>query len=361
MMYICYNCHYQLPSIQALCCHLQIIHSYNVFSVYKCAQNGCSREYNSVKVFRQHLKDKHSDDILGEVPLQALHQEDLMEVNENAELNFNMANALEQIDNDDHNLRHIEDIHNVAITALDFKNAIFTSSRALIAKLYAPSTLNRAHVQEIIQLISELFSGSFITMLRAKTLSILRAVEHRENDIQDLIEMFNAIENIFQGLETERQRVNALKASQSYICPQTYRIGVSEKMIKIGKIAVLRSIELTGQYIPMRYVLKHFLELLGVFDAILTNIENLNNSDNFTNIIQSPLWKNIKTSYFRDCLVFSLFLYFDDVKPDNHTGSHAGDHSLELYTIKFPAFLSTICPILRIFLYLLYFYQMTDI
>jgi len=71
-----------------------------------------------------------------------------------------------------------------------------------------------------------------------------------------------------------------------------------------------------------------FKELSGVFDAILANIENLNNSEKFTNIIQSPLWKNIKNSYFRDDLILPLFIYFDDMEPDNQTGSHVGDHSL---------------------------------
>ncbi|RLU15468.1 hypothetical protein DMN91_012462 [Ooceraea biroi] len=173
-------------------------------------------------------------------------------------------------------------------------------------------------------------------MLRSKILSTLRAVEQRPNDIQHLIEMFDTIKNVFQGLETETQRMNALKASQSYICPQTYRIAVSEKMSKVGNVSVLTPIELTGQYIPMRYVLKNFLELPGVFDSILANIDNLNNSNKFTNIIQSPLWINIKFSYFKDRLVLPLFVYFDDVEPDNHTGSHAGDHSLGALYYKIP-------------------------
>ena len=89
-MFICNDCHVQLPSIKALCCHLQIIHSYNVFSIYKCAQNNCFREYNSIKAFRKHLRDKHSAHIRDEVPLQILHQGQLAEINENVELNFNL-------------------------------------------------------------------------------------------------------------------------------------------------------------------------------------------------------------------------------------------------------------------------------
>lgn len=249
-MYICKDCHFHLPSINALCCHLRIIHSYNVYSVYKCAQNGCSREYNSVKSFKKHLKDKHSAHMFGEVPLQAFHQEHLAELNENEELNLNIRNDVEPIDYGDEN-EQIGDMYNAAITALDFKKVIFESSRALVATLYASSTLNRAHVQEIIELISEFFSNKFITMLRSKTLSMLRAVEQelRHDNLQHLIEMFNTLENILQGFETETQRINALKASESYICPRTYRIGVSEKTVKVGNFAVLKPIELTGQHI----------------------------------------------------------------------------------------------------------------
>lgn len=42
--------------------------------------------------------------------------------------------------------------------------------------------------------------------------------------------------------------------------PQTYRIGVSEKIIKVGNNTVLTPIELTGQYISIKYVLKKQIE-----------------------------------------------------------------------------------------------------
>lgn len=165
-----------------------------------------------------------------------------MEVNDNVEFNFNMHNVCELIGNGDQN-EQIE-MHNVDITTLDFKNTVFKCSRALVATLYSSSTLSRAHVDEIIKLISELFSGNFMMMLRSKTLSLLRTIEQRDknNEIQHLIEMFDIIEKLFEGLETERQRVNALKASQCYISPRTYIIGVSEKIKKIGNVPVLTPI-----------------------------------------------------------------------------------------------------------------------
>lgn len=178
-MYICKDCHFRLPSIKALCYHLQMIHSYNVFSVFKCAQEGCNREYNSIKAFRKHLKDKHPVPMLHAVPLEVFDQEHL-EVNENVELNFNMRNALQQIDDQD---EQIEGMHDIVFTAFDFKKAVFESSRALVAKLYASSTFNRVHVQNIIEFILEFLCGNFVTMLKSKVLSMLRDVDQRQDDI----------------------------------------------------------------------------------------------------------------------------------------------------------------------------------
>lgn len=63
------------------------------------------------------------------------------EINENVD--FNIKNALQQIDNgQDEQIDNI--IHEVAFTALDFKKAVFESSRALVAKLYASNTLKKS-------------------------------------------------------------------------------------------------------------------------------------------------------------------------------------------------------------------------
>lgn len=174
--------------------------SYNVFSTYKCTQDNCSREYNSIKVFRKHLCDKYPAPVLNEVSLQVLNQEHLEEINKNIELDFN-RNTLQQIDGGQN--EQIDNIiHELAFTILNFKKAVFESSRTLVAKLYA-STLNRSHVQEIIELILEFVSGNFLTMLKSKTLSILQGINQRQYDMQNLTEMFNIMQNIFQGLNTE--------------------------------------------------------------------------------------------------------------------------------------------------------------
>jgi len=51
---------------------------------------------------------------------------------------------------------------------------------------------------------------------------------------------------------------------------------------------VLTPVELTGQFISIKHTLKQFLELPDVFNT-MSNVENLKNSESFTNVIQSLL------------------------------------------------------------------------
>lgn len=107
-------------------------------------------------------------------------------------------------------------------------------------------------------------------------------------------------------------------------------------MKKVRGNLILTPIELTGQFISMKRTLKQFLELPDVFNTIMSNVENLKNSESFTNIVQSPLWRNVQRNYFENRTVLPLDVYFDDVEPDNQTGSHSSDHSLGVIYYRIP-------------------------
>lgn len=85
----------------------------------------------------------------------------------------------------------------------------------------------------------------------------------------------------------------------------------------------------TGQYVPIKDVLKHFLELPDYFDAIMSNLEHLSQAhEPFSNVVQGSMWKRKIVQHFSDKTVLPLIFFFDDMDPDNITGSHAGDHKL---------------------------------
>lgn len=339
MPYVCSECRIALRSINALCIHLQIVHFFNVLSIYTCAQEGCNREYDSVKSFSKHLRKNHPirPHIAVDLAQNALLAENVAEANHN---NVLLGGNLEMFMNE--NVLNIWQENNIdirqfhEITVLDFQNILFQSSLALAAKLYNNITFNRTQVQNILDYIKQFVSSDFLEMLKNKIFTVIRNNNVPQEEIEELEAMFAAINNMFSGLETETQRVNALQQSHCYIGPNSYIIGVGEKMKRIRGDLVLTPVELTGQFISMKRTLKQFLELPGVFNTIISNVENLKNSDSFTNVVQSPLWRDIEQNHFENRTVLPLDIYFDDVEPDNQTGSHSGAHSLGIVYYRIP-------------------------
>ncbi|KYN04582.1 hypothetical protein ALC62_04573 [Cyphomyrmex costatus] len=84
-----------------------------------------------------------------------------------------------------------------------------------------------------------------------------------------------------------------------------------------------------GQHVPMKEVLKRFLELPECLQTILSNLECLTKTNEpLTNVVQTEMWKKKITSHFQSKAVIPLFLFFDDMDLDDIAGSHAGDHKL---------------------------------
>lgn len=141
--------------------------------------------------------------------------------------------------------------------------------------------------------------------------------------------MFNACNNIFAGLHSDYERLQALKETNFYIAPTSYVIGSQYRpKTQMNKIVMNHELD-TGQYISMKEVLKHFLELPGCFDVIISNLEYLSQRDEpFSNIVQGEMWKEKVAEHFFYKTVLPLLFFFDDMDPDNITGSHAGHHKL---------------------------------
>lgn len=336
MLYICSECRAILRSVGALCTHLQIIHFFNALSIYTCAQDGCNREYDSVRSFKRHLRIKHPirPHIKAQMVENALLPIDLNRdndpINDNPPMLINENVCYNLQDND----MDVMQFHQ--ITVLNFQNILFQSSLALAAKLYNDITLNRNQVHNIFEDIKTFVLSGFLEIVKNKTLTVVRNNNVPEEDIEHLDAIFVAMQNMFSGLETEGQRVNALEHSYCYIRPKSYIISVGEKMRRVRHNLILTPVELTGQFISMKRTLKQFLELPGVFNAIMNNVENLKNSESFTNVVQSPLWRNIEQNHFANRTVLPLDVYFDDVEPDNHIGAHSGNHSLGVMYYRIP-------------------------
>lgn len=81
---------------------------------------------------------------------------------------------------------------------------------------------------------------------------------------------------------------------------------------------------LYGIHIPLRKTLKRFLEIPGILNQTMQYVAQLRTETHIiSNIMQGDLWKN-KYSDVTDCIIFPLFLFYDDLETGNPLGSHSG-------------------------------------
>ncbi|KAL6253449.1 hypothetical protein P5V15_015292 [Pogonomyrmex californicus] len=132
--------------------------------------------------------------------------------------------------------------------------------------------------------------------------------------------VFNAYDNIFVGLHSDYERLEALKESEFYIASTSYVIGSHYRPRREENKILCQD---TGQYIFIKEILKYFLELPGCFNAITSNLEHLFEKDDpFSNVVQGEMWKEKIAKHFYGKIILSVIFFFDDMDPNNITGSH---------------------------------------
>lgn len=317
MKILCFICKKQLNSVEAVMAHIKVYHVITAHTTLRCPAANCYKPCPSLRAYKQHL-----------LKCSFLKKNCLQEQLQSFDANkIGQSNNIQIV-----NVEHVLEPNrseNDSITLYDIKKALVDSSLVFVSKLYASNTLNRAHVQEIVDAASELLSSGYLNILRNKVLKMLSKFDFSNEELRELSLMFNVCENIFAGLHSDYERLKALKESEFYIAPISYIIGSHYRpRIQVNKTIMSHELD-TGQYIPMKQVLTRFLELPGCLDAIISNLENLSQKDEpFSNVVQGEMWKEKLAKHFIGKTVFPLVFFFDDMDPDNITGSHVGHHKL---------------------------------
>lgn len=91
---------------------------------------------------------------------------------------------------------------------------------------------------------------------------------------------------------------------------------------------------------PIKHSVTKFLELPNVLENILKNqndlMEKSFRENALFNIINGPLWDEVRNHYEEDDIVIPLFLYNDDFNPDNGFGPHKSETELSAFYVSFP-------------------------
>lgn len=310
----CFLCKKTVTSVNGLFMHFDFKHHASSFTVFKCGENECYRKWSSRNSLRKHLLGpNHNFPAWSTVNLEnTCERRDTQLFNEC--INQNNTN------NSDISLEEITDLPTITLT--EFESIVEDRSNAFVAKLYNKPSIPRNHIQSIIDDTTFMMS-SYVSIVKEKVFSHLNTLASDNETIKDIKSMFDCLQNPFNHLKNEYQRITYFKSSGNYIAPIKYYMGKRRVRKNTGTFIAEKVKDICGYFIPLKQVLKQFFELPDAFNATINYINSLKESDSVKNFIQSKLWCQKKNNFEKDAIVLPLFVYYDDWEVNNPLGSHS--------------------------------------
>lgn len=179
----------------------------------------------------------------------------------------------------------------------------------LVAKMYATSNLPRKTAHSLL--------NDFQFFYKLNCFDKLKRHINKENIIA--LNILNLNENAFKNHKSDHMTLKQLK-KHYYIEPHSKYIATVLKSKRVNRIRKFTQTKVVVEKIPIKKVLKHFLELPNVFDTIFNYIEKMEHCKCICSCIQTQRWAEIKKIYAGK-IVFPYTLYGDDFEINNPLGS----------------------------------------
>ena len=312
-MVSCVFCSDSFASLTTLKLHMKLKHKDLCYYEVQCNVSDCSDKFSNTYSLLRHLKINHK------IPEKINSSENLVSsVNDCSQITNTTMNDDEidekLIDISDENPQNptiSESVEEPAnITVKDFANAILRYALLFITKLYAFNNLSRKFVNEIIMSMCNMYLTDCINLLQKKFANVV-----------DLYTATEIIRKGFDKFKTEHLTFKFLQNIDCYFPPKMIIIRSFLKYKKVKRTKRLLVTKNSLSIIPIKSVIKKFLELPNVFSTIVENIEKIKSNSLIDSVIKGDFWKSV-TANLNDKIIFPLILYFDDVEINNPLGSH---------------------------------------
>ena len=307
----CVQCKTSLPSINSLGLHFKIAHKKQIFSIYQCGEQHCSRTFDEWSALKKHLNKKHN--ILS-------NKKQSTKSNKQNTISNNLEIQEQNLSSDSHCENYNISKNNISFE--DAKLYVENQAEMFIAKLYNNYSIPRCHAQTIIS-DTQLIFEECLPLLWNKIRDTCISLNTDTAFINDIDSMFDTIKGCFKNFSTEYKIFKHFETCGEYIPPKEYLIGHRLEGVNTRCGIQAKHVPVYGQFVELRKVLERFLELPYAFESTISYIKVLKEeSECVTNFIQSPLWKRKIVSYNKDDIVLPLFIYYDDFEPNNPLGPH---------------------------------------
>lgn len=140
-----------------------------------------------------------------------------------------------------------------------------------VAEFYADPTLPRSFIPDLINKLNDLYGSTFISMLKQKY--NCRKCKEISSDFES---MFNIVQHAFHNFSTEHKALKYFDDLSILINPQSVVVDGSLKSRFVNGRPEIVVVNIEIQVIPIKSVLKKFLELPNVLTSILSHLEYCN-------------------------------------------------------------------------------------
>ena len=310
----CFKCGKVVRSINGLKRHFKFVQNLDKYTaVYKCVETDCYVTSSSWVHLRRHLNLFHNfcandnakvDPYLVEQPLQ----------NNNIASNKD-AQPMIPPDND------------VVSNSKEFDSKslnehVETYASQLVARLYSKPGRPRSFVQEFVNDTSEFLSSTLSVMDEI----IKFKLESKNIDptvIKEISDTLSILKSPFKDLSTEYLRLKFLKSKQYYVEPENLKIDTDLFARNVNNKIILESDHVIGTFIPLRKVLKAFLELPNVLSSVTNFLQSPTPQGIISDFIHGSHWQTKKRHFGDKRVVIPLTVYTDDYEVDKELGPHS--------------------------------------
>jgi hypothetical protein len=294
--------------------HLRANHQ-NVEKKYKCGEKNCIKVFSKYKTFKKHLQTMHHQVSCEECCLNPSEREfTCTRQDHQAECCPNTTEeaggTFEEADGHPPNQ----------------SERMFDSMLKFVLYLYGISNMPRSTATQIINRMWTLIVKEFTIFIKNQLNSSQAA---------EVEEIFKTLDGFFKRIDTEHKVLKLLEDKGLFIPPETITIKTKLQQSHKNGVPYMKTMRTSTVMISLSKLFKKILELPGVFSRIFAHVEKLQNSQTFTNFIQSPLWKS-KIADLGNVLVLPYFYYFDDYVNDNPIGPKNKNHSMANNSITLP-------------------------
>jgi len=210
----------------------------------------------------------------------------------------------------------------VTATTNLLRDEIQSEASSLLSKIYSKPGTSRKLAQEYV-VDTSLFLSNTVSSIEDRVRSKLIGLDVDPAAIDDICSDLLTLKEPFADFDTEHKRLVYLKNRGFYIPPIDYNVGpdMFSKM-QNGKV-IFELANAKAVFVPLREVLKAFMELPNVFDIITDFMNTEPSPDVVSEYIHCSHWTSKRRSFDANDLVLPYHKFFDEYEVDKDLGSHS--------------------------------------